>query len=153
MVRNLKFDYNECLRLGLLKKIPPSIDKAMNSLKAADKWLAETEINIKAKSFNSALISSYLAMFHASRAILFLDGLREKSHSCIARYIEGIYVKRGLLEEKWIIFLDHCRETRHNNQYGFGFNFTVKESKETFGNAKEFINQMKKLVDKITKET
>lgn len=65
MVKNLKFDYNECLRLGLLKKIPPSKDKAINSLKAADKWLVETENSIKGKSFNSALISSYLAMFQS----------------------------------------------------------------------------------------
>lgn len=148
MVRNLKFDYNECLKLGLLKKTPSSKEKAINSLKTADKWMVETENNIKSKSFNSSLISSYLAMFHASRAILFLDGLREKSHACVARYLEYAYVNKGLLDEKWVVLLDHCRETRHNNQYGFGFNFSEMEAKETYENAKEFVNQMKKIVNK-----
>lgn len=146
-MKNLKFDYNECLRLGLLKRTPPSKDKALNSLKAAEKWLTETKNNISGKSFNSALISSYLAMFHASRAILFADGLREKSHACLARYLEDVYVKKGLLEIKWVELLDHYREMRHNNQYSFGFVVTEKEIKEIFENAKEFVNRLKDIAE------
>ena len=100
MVKKLKFDYAECLRKELLRKIPKSGSKAEQSTKTAYKWLEEAEINLINKSFNSCLLSSYLAMFHSARAILWFDGFREKSHACIGRYLEAIYVKKGLLKQE-----------------------------------------------------
>ncbi|MBU4501226.1 MAG: HEPN domain-containing protein, partial [Nanoarchaeota archaeon] len=98
MVKNLKqYNYYDCIRGKLLRKIPSSKEKAEGSIKTARKWLEEAEKNLKGKAFNSSVISSYLAMFHSSRAILFFDGFREKSHYCIARYLEEKYVKKKLL--------------------------------------------------------
>lgn len=80
MERKLKFDFNECLKKGLLRKIPESRVKAENSIKTAYKWLEEAQKNFKSESFNSCLLSCYLAMFHSARAILFKDGFGKKSH-------------------------------------------------------------------------
>lgn len=79
----MRFDYNACIKEGLLRKVPPSKDKAVRS----------------------------------ARAILFFDGYREKSHACIARYLEEKYTKNKLLENRWIELLDHYRELRHGDQY------------------------------------
>lgn len=98
---------------GLLRKIPPSRQKAGESMKAAKNWIGEAEKNIQNQTFNSSVISSYLAMFHSARSILFKDGVREKSHFCIARYLEEKYAKPGSLEQKWIDLLDYYRDLRH----------------------------------------
>jgi len=74
----------------------------------------------------SCVLVSYLAIFHAARAILFADGFREKSHFAVARYLESRYVDKGLLEEKWVKLLDHYREMRHQDQYSTSF-FTTEE--------------------------
>lgn len=96
----MPFSYSDCLREGLLRKIPPSKDKATQSLKKAWEWLKEAENSLKGDAFNSSILSSYMVMFHAARTILFLDGFREKSHACVARYLEEKYVTTGKLDKK-----------------------------------------------------
>src|SRR3989304_1124278 len=106
MVMELKqFDFDSCLREGLLKKFPQSKEKALSSIEASNKWLEESKKCLNAETFNASVLSSYMSMFHASRSVLFIDGFREKSHFCIARYLEEKYTKKMLLETKWIELL------------------------------------------------
>ncbi len=102
MVMALKqFDFDDCVMAGLLRRIPPSRSKVDGSIRAADKWLEEAEKNLKTGALNSSVMASYMAMFHAAMSILFLGGFREKSHYCIARYLEEKFVNRmkKLLDE------------------------------------------------------
>jgi uncharacterized protein (UPF0332 family) len=70
MVMKLKFDFYECLKKGLLRRIPKQKQKSKSSIKTAHKWLDEAEKNFRADSLNSCLLSCYLVMFHSARAIL-----------------------------------------------------------------------------------
>jgi len=148
-VRKL-FDFQECLKKGLLRKTQPSKIKAKRSLEASLKWLEEADKNIKGDALKSSLLSAYLAVFHAARSVLFLDGYREKSHACIARYLEEKYVQKGLLEPEWVEMLDHFRELRHTDQYSFNFFASVDESENTISKSKEFVSRRKKLVNEIS---
>ncbi len=148
MVRELKqYNYYDCVKEKLLRKIPPSREKADGSIKAAREWLEEAEKNLMNGTFKSSLMSSYLAMFHSARAILFFDGFREKSHYCIARYLEEIYVKKNLLEKRWIELLDHNRGLRHDDQYNLSFVATGDEAEAVFNTAKEFVERMSNLLE------
>jgi uncharacterized protein (UPF0332 family) len=69
------FDYDDCLAKGLIKKTAPSKDKAKQSLLAAGKWFEEAEMNASGRALRSSLLSAYLAMFHAARAILFTTAI------------------------------------------------------------------------------
>lgn len=126
--------------------MPPSKEKADGSRKAAEKWLEEAQKGLNSGIFNASILSAYLAMFHAARAILFLDGFREKSHYCIARYLEEKYVKSGRLESKWVDLLDHYRELRHNSQYDVSFFTSKEEAKEALKTARGFVEKMNKVV-------
>ena len=132
----------------MLRKIPPSKEKARNSVETALKWLEEAKKNLNSEAFNSSVLSSYLAMFHSARALLFSDGFREKSHYCIARYLEEKYVKKKLLESKWVNLLDHYRELRHNDQYSITFFTTRDEAEKALKTAKEFVERMRKLLSR-----
>lgn len=147
MVKKMKFNTDELLRLGLLRKIPKSRQKAEESVKTADSWLNEAKNNQKSETFRSCILSSYLAMFHTARAILFTDGFREKSHFAVARYLEDKYARRGLLEEKWIKLLDHYREIRHDDQYSTSFIATEEEVKRALKSAGEFVERIKELLE------
>ena len=85
-----------------------------------------------------------MAMFHAAWAILFRDGIREKSHYCIARYLEK-YVDDGLLEEEWVVLLDRIREVRHQDQYTLYHHTTEEEADSVLKSAKQFVQRIKKL--------
>jgi len=69
----MKFDIDRCIKLGLLKGIPSSKEKAEGSIKNAENWLREAENNLRNLAFRSCILTSYLAMFHAARAILFIE--------------------------------------------------------------------------------
>lgn len=86
-------------------------------------------------------------MFHSARSLLFLDGYREKSHYCIARYLEEKYVRSGMLESKWVELLDHYRDLRHDDQYSTTFFATIDEAESALKTAKDFFDRMKILLD------
>ena len=86
-------------------------------------------------------------MFHSARAILFSDGYREKSHYCIARYLEEKYVKNKLLENKWVELYDHRRELRHESQYNVTFITSRTEAEKMLKTSKEFVKRMKTLLE------
>lgn len=144
-----KYDYNDCIKENLLRTIPPSKEKARGSISAAQKWLEEAEKNFQSEAFNSSVMSSYLAMFHSARAILFFDGWREKSHYCVARYLEEKYVKKNWLELKWIELLDHYREVRHDDQYNVSFFATKEEAENILDSAKKFVERMINLLNRL----
>ncbi len=145
----MPLNYEDCIEKGLLRKIPPSKDMAFRSLEKAGKWLEEAETIFKSSAFNSSVSAAYLAMFHATRSILFWDGWREKSHACVARYLEQ-YAKKGKLEQKWIDLLNHIREIRHEEQYDLGFFATKEEAEKAIQSAAGFLSRIKKLVTTLS---
>jgi len=150
MVKTLKqYDFYDCIEKGLLRNMPSSKENAEKSIKTALQWIGEGEKNLKINTLNSAIIAFYLAMFHSARAILFFDGYREKSHYCIARYLEEKYAKKKLLENRWIELLDYYREIRHNDQYNVNSFITKEEAENAFKSAKEFVERMDKLLNNL----
>jgi uncharacterized protein (UPF0332 family) len=41
--------------------------------------------------FEESIVSSYTSMFQAARALLFHDGVIEKSHACVVAYLREHY--------------------------------------------------------------
>ncbi|WP_230972445.1 HEPN domain-containing protein [Archaeoglobus neptunius] len=140
-------NFEECVRRGLLRRVTPSLGKTKQSMKRAEKWLFDAEKSLEHGLYDNCLISSYLAMFHSARAILFRDGWREKSHFCIARYLEEKYVKQGKLEREWVDLLDRLRETRHADQYDISYFATQEEAESVINIAHEFVERMEKLLE------
>ena len=142
----MALEYKKCVERGLLRKIPPSDDMAAQSLKKADKWLKEAEMACTAKAFDSVVHAGYMVMFHASRSVLFRDGFREKSHACVARYLEEIYVKKQKLEQEWVDLLDHNRELRHSSQYDLNAFSIEEDALEMIETSIVFLARIKKLI-------
>jgi uncharacterized protein (UPF0332 family) len=147
MEGKMAFRYKDCIEKGLLRKIPASGDKAKQSIKKAEKWLDEANKTLNSKALDSSVLASYMVMFHSARAILFHDGYREKSHACVARYLEEKYVNTGKLEKKWIELLDYHREVRHVDQYDLSFFSTDEEAKKGIESSIKFLNRMKSLLN------
>lgn len=143
----MKYDLNKLLEEDLIQGIPKNKEKAQLSMKTSEKWLGEAEKNLENETYRSCILSSYLAMFHSARSILYADGYREKSHFAVARYLESQYVNKDKLQEKWTDLLDHTREKRHGDQYGVSFTATEKEAEKALNSAKKFTEKMKELLE------
>lgn len=134
-------DLNECLGKGLIRKITPSKESVISSLKKAETFLLEAKGDLKDERYNSAIVMAYIAILNASRALLFRDGYRERSHACVTRYIEEKY--KNKIPKEYIDLLDHYRETRHDLQYEADYFAEAEESKQIIEFAEKFIKWIK----------
>ena len=123
----------------------PSLSKSEQSMLQARDWLSEAEKNLEAEAWRSAISSAYLAVFHSARAVLFRDGVREKSHYCIGLYLQR-YVEDGTLEEDWPMLFDRIRSVRHADQYSFMALPTEEEVHASIDLAERFIERMERLL-------
>ena len=83
----------DCYSEGLLKKETPSKDKAKKSLHLAEEALNKAKDNNRMGHYDVALVLCYTSMFRAARAVLFMDGIKERSHICIIIYLKEMYPK------------------------------------------------------------
>ena len=110
-------ELSNCFDRRLLINTGPSTGLARKSLKQADIFLVDAVDLIKIGKSRMATIALYNAFFHTARALLFRDGIKERSHFCIARYVEEKYVLKGLLKTDFLGYLDALRDARHETQY------------------------------------
>ena len=137
----------DCLEEGLLKKVPPNKDKAIKSLEKSKHLLELAESELNSGFYESAIVSAYMSVFHAARAILFRDGFKERSHYALYVYISEKY--EGKIE-KWLINeLNALRLQRHELMYDIEKSVEVLEedANTALNIAKEFLRSIKKILN------
>ena len=105
---------DDCFNKGLLKKDRPNFDLAKKSLRQSEFFLKEAIELLELNKKQIAAISLYNAYFHTTRALLFKDGIKERSHYCIARYLEEKYVNKKLINVKFLNGFETIMSLRHN---------------------------------------
>ncbi len=130
---------NDCFELGYLKKMAPNKASADRSIMLSLKKLDAAEIILAQGVFDISLITSYTAMFHAARAVLFRDGVKERSHECIPVYLKEKYSELETLAN----ILDSYRRFSHDAIYGLDFTIDEKEAKAALDSAKEFLAKIR----------
>jgi uncharacterized protein (UPF0332 family) len=133
---------DDCFRKGL-RRTSPSIDSAKRSILTAQKHLKDAEAIFGARVYSSTIISSYEAMFHAARAVLFKDGAKEHSHFCIPVYLKDVYPEL----ESYANVLDTYRIYREKVAYGLDIEVMEKEARDAIENAGEFVKIMGSIIN------
>ncbi len=134
----------ECIEQGMIRKIAPSAVQAGSQMEKAQVMLREGEKAVKGGSPNSAVLAGYAAMFDGARALLFKDGYRERSHACVARYLEANYLDK--LGSSFVDLLDEYREKRHKVSYSSEYYPTLDEAKNLVEFAGRFLEKIEKLL-------
>lgn len=135
----------ECFEKGLLRKDIESKDKSKKSIEAAKHKLDIAKRTFEAKIYEETILTGYAAMFHAGRALLFKDGVREKSHYGLYVYIKEKYNDK--LESRFINELNSLRLERHELLYGLEkTEIKEVEAEDILRIAEEFIEAVGRLV-------
>lgn len=108
----------DCFAKGLFKKTAKSKTLALQDIKQAEFFLGEAVDLVRFKKKEMAAIALYNAVFHAGRALLFRDGIKERSHYCLQKYLEEKYQKPGVLTAEQVALFDVLRGIRQEVQYG-----------------------------------
>lgn len=134
----------ECFEKGLLRRVAPAPEKTGASLQSSGKFVKKAEFN-RSEYPDVAILMAYDSMLHAARAVLFRDGISEKSHACTVEYMRRKYAGKGLAEEQ-VNTLDTYRRLRHTAQYGLSAVYSLAEAEEAISCAKDFLSAIKALL-------
>jgi uncharacterized protein (UPF0332 family) len=131
---------DDCFGDGLLKRIRPDKEAAKREVEKAKEYLIKAQKNEEIHIHDIAVVAAYTSMFHAARAILLRDGIKERSHICIVIYLREKYPE---LKHQTRI-LDTYRRFRHTALYALDVTIDDKEAKKSIELAREFIEVMRK---------
>jgi uncharacterized protein (UPF0332 family) len=134
-------DEKGCFEKGLLKKTFPQPDLAKKDIKQAEFFLKESEELLELNKKQIAAISLYNAYFHTARSLLFKEGIKERSHYCIAKYIENHFEL-----EKFVNSFETIMSIRHNVQYSTEIIEIEEDLDELAVICHKFIKEVEKLL-------
>jgi uncharacterized protein (UPF0332 family) len=146
MGRKMKKALKDCFEEGLLKKTEPNQKLSEQSILQAEHFLLEADKAIDAGLKDLALIALYNCLFHSARAILFRDGIKERSHYCLSKYIEEKYKEKEFFTLKQTIILDSLREKRNEIQYSVKKTKITENLDEIYNEAEEFLERTKEIL-------
>ena len=135
----------ECYKKRMLTKIPNDVNKAKRSIEIAEKKLDIAKTSFEKELYGPTIIYGYTSMFHSSRALLYRDGIQEKSHICLVLYIKEHYSNK--IPPYLINSLDTFRKERHETLYGLDFQETKKDAELIISDAKQLLITVKKLLE------
>jgi len=133
----------ECFEKRLLRKINPDLEKSKKSLETAKIKLEEAKKLFEAGFFNDSFTNTYTSMFHASRFLLYKDGVQEKSHYAVYVYIKEKYSKKIPLN--LINSFNFLRDERHEIFYGFDEEITKNQAEKAILDAEDFLGEVENL--------
>lgn len=143
-----KSKVDECFEQGTLKKIRANLNYAEQSIKQAEHFLDEAEELIESQIKDMAFIALYNASFHAARALLFRDGIKERSHYCVCKYIEEKYQIQELVTMQHAVILDSLRSKRNDIQYALEPPELDEDLNEIFSQVSGFIERVQEIIKK-----
>lgn len=114
----------ECFEKGQLKRINPDLALAKKSFKRGIDILKEINALVDAEFIEAAEQRLYQAFFHMFKALLYKDGIKERSHYCTILYVQETYKnKLG----KFISTVEILRDLRNQSQYGLESSLVNRE--------------------------
>lgn len=139
--------FEGCLRKRFLIRTNPDSELSVKEFLTASEDLDRSKHTKDVdKNFKWAIIQAYYSIFHASKAVLYLIGLKERSHGCIADALEKLSEK-GLIESVVVEQFRSCMESREDADYRHVF--SEEEANRTVEIAEEFLKKMKELSKKV----
>jgi uncharacterized protein (UPF0332 family) len=138
----------ECFQKKQLIKIIKSKQIALEDLERAEKFLGDGIDLAETDKKEMAFLALYQAIFHAARAILFKDGVKEKSHYCLQKYLEEKYSKLFTPEE--LALFDILRGIRQQIQYDIRKPQITQNPAELTDRTEQFIEKTKKHIKEKT---
>ena len=137
----------DCYNKGLLRRRRPDILKSERALEIAKEDLNRAMELLNHSFYIESRLISYTAMFQAARALLFKDGVFERSHACVVEYLRKNYTREHILGTNYINWLDSLRVDRHESLYGLEkMDVTQEDANDSYQKASKFIQKIEEIL-------
>jgi len=97
-----------------------------------------------------ALRKGFLRKALGAGALLYLEGIKERSHYCLQKYLEQKFGKKGMLGSEELSLFDLLRGIRQEVQYNVAKVKFEEDLNELYGKTEKFIESAKKIVESRT---
>lgn len=111
------------------------LEKAQESLKYA-KILMDND------GYSEAVNRAYYSIFHATRAVLAIDGIDRKRHSGVISYFQENYVKTGAFDKECSYILKNAFSIRQESDYEDFYVVSKGEAQTQIDNAEIFLKKV-----------
>jgi uncharacterized protein (UPF0332 family) len=139
----------DCYDKGLLRKRRPDHLKSKRALELARADLDRAEKLHESRFFMESRLLSYTSMFQAARGLLFKEGVFERSHACVVKYLIANYTKKHILDINYVNWLDTLRVERHESLYGLEIlHVTKEEAEDSLSKASRFVDKISEILTK-----
>lgn len=136
----------ECFEKGLLIRAKVSHETVKNTMSLAKHNLARARGNLRIGYFDVAFTLAYQSMLHSARALIFNDGIKERSHVCVLLYLKEKHRQDPRIL-KYLNILDSYRIGRHEVVYR-GSYVPKGEAVKAIDDAKNFLKLVGELLHK-----
>ena len=134
-------DFYNCLRTGSIRSYSASKEEIIKEFSQADNDILRAKATLDVGDYKWSTIQAYYSMFHAARAILLVNGYREKSHKCVLYFLEHL-VDEGRLETHFAREFMAAMFSREEADYEAVY--AENSARNIVENAFSFIQRMKK---------
>jgi uncharacterized protein (UPF0332 family) len=91
-------DFKLCLENKKIIPFERGKELVKKELSISESDLLDAKAGFQEKRYKWSTIQAYYAMFHATRALVYSKGYREKSHYCLSVALRALFVEEGKLD-------------------------------------------------------
>ena len=91
-------DFKQCLENKKILPFERGKELVKKELSIGESDLLDAKAGFAEKRYKWSTIQAYYAMFHATRALVYSKGYREKSHYCLSVALRALFVEEGKLD-------------------------------------------------------
>lgn len=116
-------------------------------IKQAEEALFEISVLIENKFLSLAVNRIYYSIFYAISAVSIKDDFSTSKHKKLLGWFNKNYISTGSLSKEFGKMIYAAYENREKSDYDFLFEMTKEEIIKYFELAKEFVSEIKKLLE------
>ena len=91
-------DFKQCLENKKIIPFERAKELVRKELSIGESDLLDAKAGFQEKRYKWSTIQAYYAMFHATRALVYSKGYREKSHYCLSVALRALFIEEGKLD-------------------------------------------------------
>ena len=118
----------------------------------AKETLEEAEIMLSNRKLFAAVNRMYYAIFYEVFALLLTKGLSSSKHSGVRSLFNKEFIKSGVISEEYGDFYNRIFGFRQRGDYEDFVEFDYKEVRRWLGEAKDFINSVEQVIEKVIRD-
>lgn len=129
-----------------------TIELSQSYLQKAFRTLENIPKYIEMDDYTVAVNRSYYSAFYSLKALEILDNYDSKKHSGVISHFRQKYVKNEICSNRYSDIVGKLQDAREIGDYNIVAEFTIDEAKEFYESAKDFVNEMQRIINNKIEE-